>query len=182
MEKNNILQLKLKRLKIKHFEQNGRIVIGKPKLDFVSFFGLIIFPFVVGIALLIIFGGNIIDFQIGRGKLITGIIFLFGTSIFNFSRMGSKWGNNSSTKTLINNSIKVKGDNQEITFNSENVQKLTVEVTEIREDLYEGTLNLVDLNDQKHIILGFDDENEQYLLNDLNWFVDYFSKYLKLKQ
>jgi hypothetical protein len=182
MEKNNILQLKLKRLKIKYFEKNGRIVIGKPKFDFVNFFGLILFPFAVGITLLILFGGNIINFEIGRGKLIVGLIFLFGTAIFNFSRMGSKWGNNSSTKTLINNSIKIKGENQEITFNSESVQEISVEITEIREDLYEGTLSLVDLNDQKHIILGFDDENEQYLMNDLNWFADYFSKYLKLKK
>ena len=91
-------------------------------------------------------------------------------------------GNNSSTKTLINNSIKIKDENHEITFNSENIQELSVEITEIREDLSEGTLKLIDLNGEKHIILGFDDENEQYLLNDLNWFVDYFSKYLKLKQ
>ena len=182
MEKNNILQLKLKRLKIKHFEQNGRIVIGKPKLDLVNFLGLIIFPLVAGITLLILFGGNIIEFEIGRGKVIAALIFLFGTAFFNFTRMSSKWGNNSSTKTLVNNSIKIKDENLEITFNSENVKELIPEIKEIREDLYEGTLNLIDLNNQKHIILGFDDENEQYLLNDLNWFVDYFSKYLKIKQ
>ena len=182
MQKNNILQLKLKRLKIKYFEKNGKIIIGKPKLDLFNFFGLIIFPFVAGVVLLIVFGGNIIEIEIGRGKLIAVLIFLFATAIFNFSRMGSKWGNNSSTKTLINNSIKIKNEKQEVTFNSENVQKLTVEITEIREDLYEGTINLLDLNNQKHIILGFDDENEKYLLNDLNWFEDYFSKYLKLKQ
>ncbi|WP_405567106.1 hypothetical protein [Polaribacter sp. Asnod6-C07] len=174
--------MKLKRLKIKHFEQNGRIVIGKPKLDLVNFFGLIIFPLVTGITLLILFGGNIIEFEIGRGKIIATLIFLFGTAIFNFTRMGSKWGNNSSTKTLVNNSIKIKDENLEITFNSENVKELKPEITEIKEDFYEGTLNLIDLNDQKHIILGFDDENEQYLLNDLNWFVDFFSKYLKIKQ
>ena len=182
MEKNNILQLKLKRLKIKYFEKNGKIIIEKPKLDLFNFLGLIIFPFVAGVVLLIVFGGNIIEIEIGRGKLIAVLIFSFATAIFNFSRMGSKWGNNSSTKTLINNSIKIKNEKQEVTFNSENVQKLTVEITEIREDLYEGTINLLDLNNQKHIILGFDDENEKYLLNDLNWFEDYFSKYLKLEQ
>ena len=54
-------------------------------------------------------------------------------------------------------------------------------VEQIDEETYEGNLYLIDKEDRKHQILGFDDENEKYVLDDLKWFSEYLMNHVELK-
>ncbi|NRD20420.1 hypothetical protein HNV08_10215 [Winogradskyella eckloniae] len=180
MENRNtsILESKLKRHKISFISDNGTITIGKSKTDYTILIGLIIFPLstAVGITIFLIWD-NFDFFGTHRGKIIAGILFLFGTAIFNFTRIVSKKQSNKTLKTLINRTIKIKNKFGENSFDTNNIKAFTHNIKEINEELYEGTLYLIDSKNQKHRILGFDDDNEKYVSDDLIWFSEYFKEY-----
>lgn len=168
-----ILESKLNRLKISIQIQGNKIIIGKPKIDSLVFWSLIIAPISASILIfyLSINGGYI------SSKQIILILFLLGTSIFNFGRMGIKKSNNNAIKVLHNSTIKI-GNNKK--FDNQNTQEFIYELKEIRDDVYEGKLILKDIENKQHVILGFDDENEQFIMNDLKWLTDFFTDYIKL--
>jgi hypothetical protein len=116
-----------------------------------------------------------------RGKIIAGIIFLFGSGLFNLSRVKSKKQANDNLKTLGYKVIKVKNEFGEYTFDSNSIKDFEYSAEQIDEETYEGSLYLIDKDDRKHQILGFDDENEKYVLNDLKWFSEYLIKHTELK-
>jgi hypothetical protein len=178
----SILESKLKRHKISYSNENGKIIIGKPKTDFGILIGLVALPIFAGIGLCSLMILNNIEF-IGknRGKIIAGIIFLFGTGFFNLSRIRSKKHSNKNLKTLDYKIIKVKNEFGEYIFDSKNIKNFEYFTKQIDKETYEGNLYLIDNEDRKHQILGFDDENEKYALNDLKWFSEYLMNHVELK-
>ena len=116
-----------------------------------------------------------------RRKIIAGIIFLFGTGFFNLSRLKTKKQANNNLKTLDHKTIKVKNEFGQYNFDSKNIKYFEYLVEQIDEETYEGNLYLIDKEDRKHQVLGFDDENEKYVLDDLKWFSEYLMNHVELK-
>ncbi|WP_452225766.1 hypothetical protein [Lacinutrix cladophorae] len=177
-----ILESKLKRHKISYSNENGIIIIGKPKTDYSMIFGLVAFPIIaaIGICLLLILS----DFDFigaNRGKIIAAIIFLFGTGFFNLSRVSSKKQANDNLKTLEYKVIKIKNEFGQYTFDAKNILDFEYSAEQVGEETYEGNLYLIDKDERKHQILGFDDENEKYVIDDLKWFSEYLIKHTELK-
>ena len=176
-----VLEAKLKRHKISYSNENGKIVIGKPKTDLATIIGLIILPIAAGIGICLMIILNNIDFSgANSGRIIAGIIFFFGTGFFYFSRLRSKKQANDNLKTLDHKVIKVKNEFGEFTFDSTNIENFEFSVEQIDEETFEGNLYLVDHEQRRHQILGFDDETEQYVLNDLKWFSEFFMTHVGL--
>ncbi|CAM1367936.1 hypothetical protein [Tenacibaculum xiamenense] len=183
MTKENLLESKLKRLKISYSRENNKIVIGKAKMDYPVFFGLIVLPSVIGIALLVfLLSDSSISYRISNGKVIGALILLFGTAFFNISRMRAKSQSNQNLKILLNNSIQIKSSTTQVRLDSTNSKRFEPRIKEVQDDVLEGTLVLIDKSNNEHQILGFDSENEQYLEDDLKWFTNYFTEYLELNK
>ncbi len=177
----SILESKLKRHKISYSNENGKITIGKAKNDVPTLIGLVALPIIAGIGISLLLILNNIEFiGANRGKIIVGIIILVGTGLFNLSRIRIKKQSNSNLKTLDYRIIRVKNEFGEFVFDSENIMDFEYFAEEINEETFEGNLYLVDSDKRKHQILGFDDENEKYVLNDLQWFSDYLKKHVGL--
>lgn len=174
-----ILESKLKRLKISYAKEKGRISIGKPQRNYLVIVGLIIVPLFAGFGIAIMVYFNESDL-IARNliKIIAGIIFLFGTAFFNFSRITRKKEANQSLKILENNTIKINTEFGISIFDAKNTNDFVFTVAEIDEETFEGNLYLVDKDAGTYQILGFDDENEKYVLNDLKWFSEFFLTYI----
>jgi hypothetical protein len=69
----------------------------------------------------------------------------------------------------------------EYTFDSNSIKDFEYSAEQIDKETYEGSLYLIDQDDRKHQILGFDDENEKYVLDDLKWFSEYLIRHTELK-
>ena len=106
---------------------------------------------------------------------------MFGTGFFNLSRIKTKNQSNDNLKTLDYKTIKVKNEFGEYTFDSKNIKDFEYSTEQIDEETYEGNLYLIDKDERKHQILGFDDENEKYVLDDLKWFSEYLLNHVELK-
>ncbi|MCX7549962.1 hypothetical protein [Xanthomarina sp. F2636L] len=174
----SILESKLKRHKISYSNENGKIIIGKSKTDYGTLIGLVILPIVAALGICLFMLINNAEF---RGKIIAGIIFLFGTGFFSYSRIRSKKQSNDNLKKLEHKVIKIKNDFGEYIFDSRNIKDFEYFAEQIAEETYEGNLYLIDTEERKHQILGFDDENEKYVLNDLKWFSEYLMNHVGLK-
>lgn len=178
-----ILESKLKRHKISHFRENGKVIIGQAKTDYLQYYGLGALPIVgaIGICLLMYFN----DFEIFRShsiKVIGGIFFLFGTGLFNIIRARSKKKQNSSLKTLEDGCIKILEKEKESVFDLNNTMVFEYSSQQINEEIYAGKLYLISNDNQKFQILGFDDTNEKYILDDLKWFSEYLADYIGLEK
>ena len=176
-----VLESKLKRHKITYSNENGTIIIGKPQADYFTLIGLIILPGLIAIGVAIFM--FIINPHIIGGhsfKVITGITLLFGMSSFNYSRMKNKKKTNKHLKQLDPKMITITNDSASTSFNAKNIQDFSFISQQINDDTYEGKLYLVDTEGKQHLILGFDDENEKYVLNDLKWFSGYFKDHVEL--
>lgn len=186
MKNNNntlILESKLKRHKISYSNENGKIIIGKPQTDYTILIGLVAFPIIASIGISVLLILNNVEFIVtNSGKVIAVIIFLFGSGLFNLSRIKSKKQANDTLKTLNYKNIKIKNEFGEYTFDSNNIKNFEYSAEKINEEIYEGNLYLIDKENNKHQILGFDDEKKDYVLDDLKWFSEYLIKYTKLKR
>lgn len=179
MKKENfVLEQKLKRLKISYTNENGKIVIGKPKVDYFVVLGLVVLPAIASLVTL----WFILTYDVYKGKVFALFLFLVSTSFFYLNRTFSKKKNNDTVKRLMNNSIVIQSKTGQRRFDSHNINEFNYSIREISEDTLEGVLYLIDTDGNHHRILGFDDENEQYLQNDLKWFVDYFLQYTQIKK
>ena len=113
---------------------------------------------------------------VNSGKIIAGILFLIGTGLFNLSRIKTRRQSNYNIKTIDGKKIKVENEFGKYVFDFKNIKHFEYTAEQIDEETYEGNLYLVDNEERKHQILGFDDENEKYVLNDLKWFSEYLIK------
>lgn len=87
----SVLESKLKRHKISYSNENKKIIIGKPKTDYQTLIRLVALPIDSGIGICLLMILNNAEFiETNRGKIIAGIIFLFGTGFFNLSRISTK--------------------------------------------------------------------------------------------
>lgn len=175
-----LLQSKLNRLKISCKKEGNKIIIGKPKTDKTILFGLVIFPLFAAISGLTLMINNGYLY----GKAVILIIGLVIFAIFNFGRIGKKLGQNNTIKILENNCIKIIEKKEIKRFDTSNIIDIIYEIKENKlsnEIVYMGTILLKDTNDNFYQILGFDDEDEKLLKNDLEWISNYFLDYIKLQ-
>ncbi|OBX18201.1 MULTISPECIES: hypothetical protein [Bizionia] len=173
----SVLESKLKRHKISYSNDNGKIIIGKSKTDYGTLIGLVILPIIAALGISIFMLVNNAEY---RGKIIAAIIFLFGTGFYNYSRTRTKKQLNNNFILFDHKVIKVKNDFGEYIFDSKNILDFEYTAEQIDEETYEGNLYLIDKKERKHQILGFDDENEKYVLNDLKWFSEYLINHVDL--
>lgn len=140
--------------------------------------GFIVFPilFASAMSYFLLFSSheNLVN---AKSRAIVGIVTLFLIGVFYFIRIKSKKQANKSIKTLINRSIIIKEEERKYIFDSSNISRFVYTVEEIEEGVIEVNLFLTDNEGYDHLILGFDDENEKYAINDLKWIAEYFAKY-----
>lgn len=178
-----ILQSKLKRHKISYTAEYGKIIIGKSKADLTTIIGLILFPILAALIISVLLISNKVEiFEHNFTKIIVAITVLLGIGMFNLKRVLAKIRANNTIKTLDYKSIKIKRGNDVLTFNSKNIDGFAYNVSQIKDDVFEANLYLVDIDLNKHQILGFDESNEQYANDDLEWFIQFLIKHLKVKK
>lgn len=178
-----ILESKLKRHKISYFKEDGKVIIGKPKTDYLTIIGLIAFPVFAGIGIIIISHLNSIDLlKTSLGiKILVATIILFGIEFLNYFRLKIKNQINDGLKTLEYKSITLTNEFEEFMFDSTNIKDFAYSTQQIDEENYVGNLYLIDNEEKNHQILGFIDEKEIYVLNDLKWFSNYLMKHVEIK-
>jgi len=175
------LESKLKRLKISFSKENGRIIIGKSKIDYTILIGLIIFPILVTVGALLFYQISEPEVKEAYDTKIFGfIIFIFSIAVVNIVRMSTKMKANKTLKILGDNYISLKTKEASQRFDIENIIDFKYTMKELENEIFHGNLFLIDAQNQKHLILGFDGENEQYLSDDLQWFSDYLKKHVQL--
>lgn len=182
MKNTPILESKLKRHKISYSKENDKIVIGKAKTDYTTLLGLVALPIIGAIALcVLLFLNDFKVFKVHSVKVITGIVLLLGTGFFNISRLTFKRRANSTLKIIGDGIIRIKDSQKEYIFDQENIRYFECETQQLNDEIYRGKLYMVDANYIKYNILGFDDENEKYVLDDLKWFSEYFTNHVRLQ-
>lgn len=174
--KNNIkiLESKLKRQNISYNNDNGVIIIGKFKIDYTTLFVMIIIPLIISILTI----GFSIHYGVIHTKFLVLLFILLSLIIFNIGRLLVKRKSNINTKTLGNKTIKIDNENGQIIFYKKNIEMFDYSVKEINDETYEGSLFLIDKEQNRHQILGFDDELEKYVVDDLIWFKEYLENHI----
>lgn len=173
---NTILQSKLKRLKINHQIDGDKVIIGKSKTDFITLITLVVAPVTIAVILIGIMLLESIGFN---GKLLGFSLFLFGTASFNINRIYNHKKANINTKILFNNTIKIENNNSDsITIDSKSYKEFAYEIQEVNEETFHCLVYVIDNNNSKHKILGFDSSSEQYANDDLKWFQNYFKNFM----
>ncbi|WP_459209126.1 hypothetical protein [Aquimarina rhabdastrellae] len=178
----SLLESKFKRHRIKYNITNNSITIGQAQIDYVSLFGLAILPNSIALILLlyIIFDDYAFVDRIPF-KIIFIIIGLFAVGISQAYRLLTNQKINGSIKTLSNGVLKIDHKDFKGTFDKRNTQKIgyTLDYFE-EEEIFQGSLFLLDNEDIMHPLLGFYDEEERYMHNDLQWYLVFFEKQLRL--
>lgn len=180
MQNLSILQSKLKRHKINHTVENNTVTIGSAKKDYFTFWVLGVFPLAVGVLFLI--------YTLSQGLLISSfgakvgvaIIGLASMGVFNLNRLKSKKTSNNNEKVISDNCIILRDAFGEHTFTAQDIYGFHYQVEQITNEVYEGNMYLIDSQERAHQLLGFDDEHESYVINDLKWFADYFSSHFNV--
>jgi hypothetical protein len=172
-----ILKSKLKRSRISCRIEGQRIIIGKSKFDSGIVFGLILLP-IVGVLLLIYLLTMDSGFQLPYYKIIIGIFVLASTSFFYLKRVHSKSKSNRDIKILYQNTLRIK----ETKFHRDNIDDIYFIVEEVAENEFQAKLHIHDTSGNDHLILEFYDEDERYVQNDVNWFLNFFSDYLDIQE
>lgn len=182
-EKNiALLEAKLKRLKIGFSKENGKIIIAQAKRDYTTLIGLIFFPILLGICgLLYLIYGDTGASIFENKKVLFICIFLIVIGVGNIMRILIKMQANKATKVLSYKEIKINSKDASIRFDANNIKKFDYTVEHVEEESYYGKLFLIDNKNQQHLILGFDDESEQYVTDDLKWLSNYFTEHVALK-
>lgn len=89
---------------------------------------------------------------------------------------------NSNFKILKDNQIKLVDEESEaFQFNQSNIKDFHFTVNKINQETYEGILFLTDSEGNNHKILGFDDERENYVIDDLKWYINFLKEYIAVK-
>ncbi len=178
----NVLKSKFKRHKIKHQINGYKIIIGEAKLNYPILIGFVLLPLLIFVGCTYyVFVENSEIFNKMPTKIILLIISSLGISIFYAQRLISNRNVNNSIKTFYNKSLKIEHKNFSGSFDKRNTKAIGYSTNYLEDDVYEGTLFLLDDQENIYPLLGFDDEHERYVVSDLKWFSEYFSNYLELE-
>ncbi len=178
----NVLKSKFKRHKISHQIDRNKITIGVAKINYPTLIGFVIFPLLIFIACayyVLIENSDI--FSKMPIKIMLLILSSLGFSIFYAQRLLSNRKVNNSIKTFYNKSLKIEHKNFSGSFDKRNTKAIGYSTNYLEDDVYEGTLFLLDTQENIYPLLGFDDEHEKYVIGDLKWFAEFFSYYLELE-
>ncbi|EDP95108.1 hypothetical protein U8527_12905 [Kordia algicida OT-1] len=176
-----LLESKLKRLKISFSKKNDKIIIAQSNTDYTILLGLIFLPIIAGIAILgFLFPIDSVIRESHSRKVIVASILFISFGITNIIRMRSKSKANKLTKVLGHKEIILNTKEASKRFDTNNIKHFDYTIKKLDEQTYSGNLFLVDTQQNKHLILGFDAETEQYLIDDLKWFSNYFSAHVQL--
>lgn len=174
----NLLEQKLKRHKISCVIKNNKILIGKPKLDWFRIIGLIIFPFIIFIAgiLFVTLNDREFFFKIMLRFILVELA-LLSIVVLNTRLIFSKMRSNDNIKILQHNCVKISNTNH--LFDLRNIKEFVFYIKQIEDNVFLGNLFLIDIDDQEHLLLGIEDEEEKYVINDLKWLSNFFLEYIK---
>ena len=176
----SLLESKLKRLKISFAKENGKIIISGAKRDYTVLLGLIFFPIFAALCAIVFLISSRTEFNDTYGrKIIILIIFLLTIGVGGIIRLLSKIRANKNTKILGYKEIILKNKETSTRFDSNSIKGFNYEIKEFSNEIYQGSLYLITTSQEKHLLLGFEGETEQFLTDDLKWFVNFFEKYLK---
>jgi hypothetical protein len=177
-----VLEAKLKRHKISYSIDGDKINLGKIKPDYITLFGYILLPLIAALGLIIFSILNNIDLFSGNGlKVTAGILMLSGFGVFNINKQKYKSDSNADIKIIGSNSVLFKNEFGSHEFKSNEIKDFIMQVEELNEEVYLGSLILLDNIDREFVIFAIEDESQQYVVNDLKWFSNFFIKKLKVK-
>jgi len=177
-----ILESKLNRHKISFSKQNGEIIIGKAKNDLIDYFGLGILPIVFGIGIIVFLFLGIGGFQIEMAHISAAGLFLIGIGSFNLWKRKRKRLANSFQKVFKDNKIIIKTTSEDYQLDKTTIKDVRISNKPIEKENHEGNLFVIDNENRIHHILGFHDESEKYVEDDLKWFADYILTQTGLKK
>jgi hypothetical protein len=150
-------------------------------MDPVGLIVLVFFPIALAICAGVFLMTSELDFSGSNSGKIWGImLFLCAVGIVNGFRMLNKSKANKMRKILGHKTIKIQTKETILNFDANNIKDFEHTLVRTDNEIFAGNLFLVDTNNIKHLILGFDDDNEQYVLDDLFWFSDFFKKHVEL--
>ncbi|WP_430413144.1 hypothetical protein [Kordia sp.] len=177
-----LLESKLKRLKISFSKENGKIIISNAKLDLTVLFGLVFLPLIVAVGIGMFFITSVANYSERIDiKILATLVFLVGIAIVNGLRIMSKLKANKNRKVLDDKGITIVENDQIQRFDATNVKDFEYMTKKLDNEIFEGKVFLIATNNQKHLVLGLDEESEHYLLDDLFWFIDYFKKHIEIE-
>ena len=168
-----ILASKLHRHKISYSKENGEIVIGKAKRDLVTYIGLGILPLAFGIGIIAFILLKIKGFRMEMLHIFAAAFFLIGIGYFNLWKNKRKRLANSFSKVIKKDSIIIQTPSENFHLNANTIQHIRVTNQALDKENYEGNLFIIDNENRIHHILGFHDDNERYVSDDLQWFAKF---------
>ncbi|WP_299442608.1 hypothetical protein [uncultured Aquimarina sp.] len=145
LQEISVLESKFKRHKIAYQIQGYKVIIGNAKIDYTTLLGLVVLPLIILIGMAYyLFIENIEIFYKMPLRAILVMMAVLSISLFFLWRLRSNKNINSSTKTLYNKSLKIENKNFAKSFDKKNIQTIAYNVSCFENDVYEGTLFLVD--------------------------------------
>ncbi|GGG58017.1 hypothetical protein GCM10011414_29770 [Croceivirga lutea] len=178
----SVLESKLHRHKISFSKENEGIIIGKAKNDPISYIGLVIMPIVFGIGIIIFLFFGVNGFRIEMAHISAAALFLIGLGSFNQWKRKRKKLANSFLKVFKDNKIIIQTPEQDFQLDKNSILDIRISNKPLDKENYEGNLFIIDNENRIHHILGFHDENEKYVEDDLKWFVDFILSQTGLKK
>ena len=178
----SILESKLNRHKISFSKENGEIIIGKSKNDWIGYIGLGITPIVFGVGIIVFLLFGVKVFEIGMLHIYAAALFLTGIGSFNLWKRKRKKLANSFTKVFKENKIIVQKREEVYQLDKNTIKDIRISNRPLDKENHEGNLFIIDIENRIHHILGFHDETEKYVEDDLKWFVDFILTQTELKK
>ncbi|SMP26296.1 hypothetical protein SAMN06265375_1071 [Muriicola jejuensis] len=152
---------------------SGEIIIGKAKNDLISYIGLGIVPIVFGIGVILFFFLKVDEFRPEIVHISVGALFLIGIGSFNLIKHKRKRKANSFPKVFKDNKIIILTPQGSYNLDKKTIKEIRTSNKPLNKENHEGNLFVIDNENRIHHVLGFHDENEKYVQDDLNWFADF---------
>lgn len=179
----DLLESKLRRYKISYSNEKGSIKIGTSRIDYPTLIGLVILPIAgfISILLLLFWNKPLVETYLINKTSLVAMILLSG-GLFYLRGIRKNKAANNSLKILENNTIKIQSKKGEFLFNTNDVKDFEISIDLLKDNVFEGSLYLIDFNDKKHQLLGISGEKSSYILNDLKWFAEFFIDHININR
>ncbi|SFU53515.1 hypothetical protein SAMN05216480_106101 [Pustulibacterium marinum] len=179
---HSIAASKLKRHKIAFTMTPNQIVLGKSKLDILTIVGLVIFPIVSFFVIVYFAWQASADAVLLKMEIVSALFFMLTSAFLTYQRLLAKKRSNGKVKVIRQHAIEIQTANRTQVYDRTNIAQILVEVNELDQFSYEGLLVLVDRNHQRHELLGFQDEQEKYVKDDIEFFAEFLESRLQLQK
>jgi hypothetical protein len=177
-----ILESKLKRHKISFSKAGREIIIGRAKKDLVDYIGLVIIPLVFGIGVVPFYLSQVDGIGPEIVHISAAAIFFIGIGSFNLMKRKRKRLANAFTKVFKDNKIIILTPEENYHLDKNTIKDIGVSNRPLGKKNHEGNLFVIDSKNRYHHILGFNDENEKYVEDDLKCFAEFILIHIGIKK